>query len=330
MAAAGPDSPHRKPAADGAGELGRARCARLDAPDFALGRRYLRGHHVSRGVWGVPIAKTRLSDFLGQLGDVRAEEGAATYLSGSIEDAQARFNLRNLVSNAGPGLLQLNLEQVQAFQRLLALVGIDGQLAKKTALHLRAGLAQSETRFQTQTSASGSPSSMTPPLEGGVIGGSNFTDQPGLENSDDNASVAPLQMTSAASLLDVPGFTADNVARLAPFVTVLPTVTALNMNTAPAEVIAAVVPGMNLSSAQAFVARRETVFFHNVSDVQLALRGAGVQQPGAALNQLDVNTSYFFIHGDVQHERAQVSRTTLLYRDAQTHTTRIVWVRDRP
>ncbi|MFP3648972.1 type II secretion system protein GspK, partial [Paraburkholderia sp. SIMBA_054] len=39
------------------------------------------------GVWGVPIAKTRLSDFLGQIGEVRAQQGAATYLSGSIEDA---------------------------------------------------------------------------------------------------------------------------------------------------------------------------------------------------------------------------------------------------
>ncbi|WJF91478.1 type II secretion system minor pseudopilin GspK [Paraburkholderia bonniea] len=281
------------------------------------------------GVWGVPIAKTRLSDFLGQIGDVRAEQGAATYLSGSIEDAQAKFNLRNLVSNAGPGMLQLNMEQVLAFQRLLGLLGIDGQLAKKTALQLRAGLAQSATRFQTQTSPSGTPTAVTPPQEGGVIGGSNFTDAPGLSDSDDNASVAPLQMTSVDSLLDVPGFTVEEVARLRAFVTVLPTPTALNMNTAKPEVIAAVVPGMNLSSAQAFTARRETVFFHNISDVQLALRGAGVQQPTVALDLLDVNTSYFLIHGDVQHERAQVSRTTLLYRDAQTHTTRIVWVRDQ-
>ena len=63
----------------------------------------------------------------------------------------------------------------------------------------------------------------------------------------DNAPVAPLQMISVDSLLDVPGFTPEMVARLRPFVTVLPTTTAVNMNTAPAEVIAAVVPGMSLS-----------------------------------------------------------------------------------
>jgi general secretion pathway protein K len=50
----------------------------------------------------VPIAKTRLSDFLGQIGEVRAEQGASTYLSGSIEDAQAKFNLQSgLYANAG-------------------------------------------------------------------------------------------------------------------------------------------------------------------------------------------------------------------------------------
>jgi general secretion pathway protein K len=279
------------------------------------------------GVWGVPIARTRLSDFLGQIGEVRAQEGAATYISGSIEDAQAKFNLRNLVSTAVPGALTLNIDQIQAFQRLLQLLGINGQLAKNTALQLRAGLRQSATRFQT--SANPATVSQPQPQQGGVTGGGNYTNQPGIQDTDEDAPVAPLQMTSVDSLLDVPGFTPDIIARLRPFVTVLPTTTAVNMNTAPAEVIAAMVPGMNLSNAQAFVARRETVFFHNVGDVQNALRGAGVQQLVFDPNEMDVNTNYFLIHGRVEHERAEVDRTTLVYRDALTHTTRIVWGRDQ-
>jgi general secretion pathway protein K len=116
---------------------------------------------------------------------------------------------------------------------------------------------------------------------------------------------------------------------LRPFVTVLPTATAVNMNTASAEVIAAVVPGMSQSAAQGFVASRQTVFFRNVGDVQLALRGAGVQSVSIDPSELDVNSSYFLIHGRVQHERAEVDRTTLVYRDAMTHTTRIVRVQDQ-
>ncbi|NPT54518.1 general secretion pathway protein GspK [Paraburkholderia sp. 5N] len=279
------------------------------------------------GLWGVPIAKTRLSDFLGQIGEVRAEQGHETYLSGSIEDAQSKFNLRNLVSSPAPGVMQLDTEQIGAYQRLLVSLGVNSQLAKATAVQVRTSLAQSATRFQTVTSTTGSTA--TPITAGGGATGGSFTDKPGIEDGDDNAAVAPLQMTSVDSLLDIPGYTPEIVARLRPFVTVLPTVSAVNMNTASAEVIAAIVPGMSLSAAQAFVARRQTVFFHNVSDVQLALRGAGVQSVSIDSSEMDVNTNYFLIHGRVQHERAEVDRTTLVYRDALTHTTRIVRVQDQ-
>ncbi|CAM2181295.1 general secretion pathway protein K [Paraburkholderia sacchari] len=284
------------------------------------------------GAWGMPVAKTRLSDFLGQIGEARAEQGADTWLSGSIEDAQARFNLRNLVSASAPGALQLNLAQIQAFARLLQTLGIDGQLAKNAAVYLRAGLAHSITRFQTGAMASGGTgaASNAQQVAGGAGGGANFTDNPGLSDADSNSAVAPLLMTSTDALLDVPGFTPDIVARLRPFVTVLPTTTPVNMNTASAEVIAAIVQGMSLSSAQAFVARRQTVFFHNLADVQLALQGAGAGQTSVDSTQCDVNTSYFVVHGRVQHERAVVDRTTLVWRDPLTHTTRIVRVRDEP
>ena len=289
------------------------------------------------GVWGVPIAKTRLSDFLGQIGEVRSQQGAQTFLSGSIEDAQAKFNLRNLVSTPTPGVLTINVEQIASFQRLLALLGLNGSLAKTTALQIRAGLAQSATRFQTQSSTNNTTnttntaqSTMAAIAQGGGTGGGNFTDDPGLKDADSNSPVAPLQVISVDSLLDVPGFTPEAIERLRPFVTVLPTTTSVNMNTATPEVVAAVVPGMNLSQAQAFVARRETVFFHDVGNVQLALTGAGVKTTSIDPNLLDVTTKYFFIHGRVEHERAQVDRTTLIYRDLGTHTTRIVYVRDQP
>lgn len=288
------------------------------------------------GVWGMPIAKTKLSDFLGQIGEVRAAQGASTYLSGSIEDAQAKFNLRNLVSTPTPGVLTINIEQIQAFQRLLTMLGVNGSLAKTVALQIRAGLARSATRFQAQTgtgtgAATGTNTQATIAAlaQGGGTGGGNFTDDPGLKDADSNAPVAPLQMISVDGLLDVPGFSPEAVAKLRPFVTVLPTATAVNMNTAPAEVVAAVVLGMNLSQAQAFVARRETVFFHDVGNVQLALTDAGVKTATSInQNEIEVTTKYFVIHGRIEHERAQLERTTLVYRDPTTHTTRIVYTRD--
>ncbi|OLL29421.1 general secretion pathway protein GspK [Burkholderia sp. SRS-W-2-2016] len=287
--------------------------------DTAAGITYL------GGLWGVPIARTRLSDFLGQIGEVRAEQGAETYLSGSIEDEQAKFNLRNLVTTPAPGVMQMSAEQVAAYQRLLLSLGLSGQLAKATALQMRAGLSQSATRFQT-----GAPTGASAPtaIGGGTSSGA-LSNQPGIEDGDEDPAVAPLLMTSVDALLDIPGYTPETVARLRPFVTVLPTTTAVNMNTAPAEVIAAVVTGMSLSQAQTLVARRQTVFFRNSGDVQLALTASGVQSASIDPNQFDVNSNYFLVHGRVQHERAEVDRTTLVFRDPLTHTTRIVRVKDQ-
>jgi len=282
----------------------------------------------------VPIAKTRLSDFLGKIGQANAVEGGQTYLAGSIEDAQAKFNLRNLVSIPAPGALQINQAQVQAFARLLTLLGLNGSLARNAALEVRAGLLSSATRFQVPAfNGVGTPQA-TQQVGGDTIGGNNFTDKPGLADAgNDDTDAAPLQMMSVDSLLNVPGFTPEMVARLRPFVTVLPTQTSVNMNTASAEVVAAVTPGMSLSNAQAFVARRETVFFRNAGDVTNALQGAGVlpvtTTSDAGQVPFDVTTSYFFVHGRVTHERAEVDRTTLVFRDPLTHTTRVVSVRDQ-
>jgi general secretion pathway protein K len=294
------------------------------------------------GIWAVPIAKTRLSDFLGKSGEGDAAEGAQTYISGSIEDAQAKFNLRNLVSVPAPGALQLNKLQMASFARLLALLGLDGGLAKATAVQLRASLMQSATRFQMPIGARlgsagqavqpGQAQAPQAPDLGDTVSTDTATDKPGLQDEDDeNVDAEPLQFTSVDSLLNVPGFTPEMVARLRPFVTVLPTQTSVNMNTAPAEVIAAIVPGMSLSSAQAFVSRRQSAFMLNTAQVQLTLQGTGGLPPGVDISQIpmDVTTSYFLVHGRVQHERAEVDRTTLIYRDPLTHTTRVVSVRDQ-
>lgn len=283
------------------------------------------------GVWAVPIAKTRLSDFLGKTDVANASEGAQTYLSGSIEDAQAKFNLRNLVSVPAPGVLQLDQQGMAAFARLLALLGMDGGLAKAAAVQVRASLKSSATRFQSPLSNRlGSAGQGTPQI-GGAEGGNTFTDNPGIEEEgNQKGGNAPLQFTSVDALMNVPGFTPEMVSRLRPFVTVLPTQTAVNMNTAPAEVIAALVPGMSLSSAQTLVSRRESAFFRNTGDVQNQLSGVGALLPGTDTSQIpiDVTTSYFLVHGRVQYERAEVDSTSLIYRDPLTHTTRVVRVRD--
>ncbi|WP_321886867.1 type II secretion system minor pseudopilin GspK [Paraburkholderia bannensis] len=276
------------------------------------------------GLWSTPVARTRLSHFIGNMDDDGAQVGS-TWLTGTVEDAESRFNLRSLVSNPSPGVLEVNVTQLQAFQRLLQLVGVDGQLASKTALYVRAGLSHSATRFEDAGTSSETSTSAQPQGDG-----ADFTDNPGLDDgADADSKTASLLMTDPDALLDIPGFTPAAVARLRPFITVLPNATPVNMNTASAEVLSAIVPEMTLAKAQAFVARRQTVFFRNMSDVSLALEAAGVEGVTLDSSLYDVNTSYFLIHGGVQHDRAEVDRTTLVWRDPLTHATRVVRVQDQ-
>ncbi|MBN3855856.1 type II secretion system minor pseudopilin GspK [Paraburkholderia sp. Ac-20340] len=280
------------------------------------------------GLWSTPVARTRLSHFIGETGGDEDAMAGSTWLTGTVEDAQSRFNLRSLVANPSPGVLEVNVTQLQAFQRLLQLLGLDGKLASKTALYVRAGLSHSATRFENAgtTSASSTSATSSQPQEDGA----NVTDNPGLDDDDDaDSKVASLLMTDTDALLDIPGFTPAAVARLRPFITVLPNATPVNMNTASAEVLSAIVPEMTLAKAQAFVARRQTVFFRNMSDVSLALAAADVEGVTLDSSLYDVNTSYFLVHGGVQHDRAEVDRTTLVWRDPLTHATRVVRVQDQ-
>ncbi len=55
-------------------------------------------------------------------------------------------------------------------------------------------------------------------------------------------------------------------ARLRPFVTVLPRITAVNVNTAAPEVLAAVIDGLSLDDARALVAQRERTYFRSYAE----------------------------------------------------------------
>jgi general secretion pathway protein K len=281
------------------------------------------------GIWAVPLARTRLSDLIGK-GAPGSAEAADTYFSGSVEDAQSRFNLRSLVVPYGNGQLQISATQLASFARLLAIVGVDTGLAKPIAQQVRASLRNSATRFQA-----GAPGSMPIPA-GGTSGTSDAGPGGGPDgdpldgdsgpggDSGGPLGPAPIVMTSVDSLLDVPGVTPDVVTRLRPFVDILPTAAPVNMNTASPEVVAALTPGMSLAQAQAFVARRATIFFRNTGDVQLALEGAGVREVTIDTSQIDVTTNYFVVRGHIEYGRASVDRSTLVYRDPLTHTTRVV------
>ncbi len=86
-------------------------------------------------VWAVPLAEARLSTFL-SAGHNSADDGPEAFLSGTISDAQAQYNLRNLlVGTEVPPLEQRTLE------RLCANAGVPPDTAGLIISHLRGAYA---------------------------------------------------------------------------------------------------------------------------------------------------------------------------------------------
>ena len=199
-------------------------------------------------------------------------------LAGGIEDQQARFNLNNLVRQG-----EVDPEQLACLQRLLALLELPESLAATLGDWL---------------DADGLP-------------------QGGAEDTFYLAQPAPMlaanrPLVDLAELARVRGFDAAVRERLQPFVTALPRATAINVNTAPAEVIAALVPGLGLEGARALVAERERAIFLDRSGF-LSRLPDGVR---LAPERISVNSDYFLVTMSVQLDGARAHGTALLVRDS--------------
>jgi len=111
--------------------------------------------------------------------------------------------------------------------------------------------------------------------------------------TDRNAAVAPQTVEQLVWL----GIDPKELKRLQPFITLLPETTNVNVNTAPREVLAAVVEHLDVGSAERLVQARQREPF---KDVELAVRA---QLPGGAtleLNRLGVGSNYFEVQGQVR------------------------------
>lgn len=82
--------------------------------------------------WATPLAEARLSTFLALDRDNNVDSGPEAFLSGSIVDAQSRYNLRNLVDAQG----RLSELEVAGLARLVEAAGLPGDLVNQVALAL--------------------------------------------------------------------------------------------------------------------------------------------------------------------------------------------------
>ena len=116
-------------------------------------------------------------------------------------------------------------------------------------------------------------------------------------------------LIDSAELALIPGFDEAVRARLRPFVTALPRFTAVNVNTASPEVLAAVVEGLDLDAARELVAQRGRSFFRNRAEFLAQL------PPGAvAGNDLATASEFFQASVRVTIGAAQARGSALLQR----------------
>jgi general secretion pathway protein K len=87
--------------------------------------------------WATPLAEARLSTFLAADRDNNAEGGPEAFLSGSIVDAQARYNLRNLIDGEGKPVAA----ELKAFARLCDAAGLPSDTATRVTEGLRTAWA---------------------------------------------------------------------------------------------------------------------------------------------------------------------------------------------
>lgn len=124
------------------------------------------------------------------------------------------------------------------------------------------------------------------------------------------SSTAPLMPQRTAQLVWL-GMSPQTVAALENFVTVLPEPTTVNLNTAPAEVLMACLPGLDMASARQLLAQRQRSHWASVQDVQKALGPLGQLLDN---KRFGVQSNFFEINGRmridqvVQQERALVKR----------------------
>lgn len=176
------------------------------------------------------------------------------------------------LNNLAPGG-RADLVATEAFARLLAAHGLSAERARQLAQQLQRRL----------------------------LGGPDA--------DGDNRPGRPLAHEDA--LAHLPGFDAELLGRLRPLIAALPAPSAINVNTAPPEVLTAIVPGLDAAAAQALALGREQAWFRDLADFQARLPDAA-RAPEAS--RIAVGSRHFLVKGRARYGHAIADLEVLLDR----------------
>ncbi len=215
-------------------------------------------------------------------------------VGGAITDLQSRFNLNDVVVNG-----RRSDPDVQILTRLLDRLGLDPGLA----------LAVLDWVDADQD----------------VSGGGGAEDAYYLALPRPHRA-ANRPLVQLEELYAVRGFDAKTVERLRPFVTALPARTPVNANTAPPEVLEAILPELSRDEVAALVASRAARPFQSRADLKARAPKAA---PSAIDASLDVGSASFLVRVTVAQDDVQAGTEALVTRAAPgtLPATAIIWRR---
>jgi general secretion pathway protein K len=134
------------------------------------------------------------------------------------------------------------------------------------------------------------------------------------------SSTAPLMPQRTAQLVWL-GMSSQTVAALENFVTVLPEPTTINLNTAPAEVLMACLPGLDMVSARQLLTQRQRAHWTNLQDVRQILGPLGTLLNN---NRHGVQSSFFEINGRMRIDQVMQQERALVKREG-SNAVRMLW-----
>jgi general secretion pathway protein K len=226
--------------------------------------------------WAVPLQEARLSSFL-------AAEGNTTTTTASGPDVLEAFlsgqvvDLQSLlnVNNLLEANGKLSENGVRSFARLFEVLGLPQAELDRMAENLR---------FASDTSAGNRSSPM-----------------------------APLRPQRVEQLVWL-GLSAQTVAALQPYITLLPARTMVNLNTAGAEVIYASGHQLSMADAQVLVTERERAPFRTNSDAYRLLSGDAAAPQGQF--EVGVASKYFEVRARLRLDQLVVEERSVIERSA--------------
>lgn len=198
---------------------------------------------------------------------------------GKIEDLQARFNLNNLVQNGEPQKLYID-----RFRRLLRNLELNEELVFV------------------------------------IIDWLDSNQEMGFSGAEDNEylnlspaySAANQPMADISELLLVKGMDFETYTKLRPYVCVLKSETAININTASAEVITSIVKDFTVEEARGLIEDRDKDAFAKIDDF---LQHSLIKQKKINKDGLSVSSEYFQLSSTTQLERVTIEFVSVLQRD---------------